>query len=292
MKRSFALPAAVLALLAALSLLAVPALTTAAPAPTLRATVEVHLADQAGGETFLVGGLAALFHQSERTTWLNFAPQQPDEVSLTGPARVQAIDGRVQASGLVSIGLGPGSALLVDLEQLDGEDDNPFEIGTGGGCLVNLTGLLTTPETPAGNLVQMHFHFVTYETATSPTYRVAAEAMLADETVVSGGLDALFHQSEHNLWLNFSSRQPAGVEVIGPAWVQVVHGRVHAKGLVIIDLTATEQLTIDLGQLDGADDNPFEIGTGGGCLVSLIGMRGARERPLLVDVHFHFVRLG
>ncbi|HEU5102308.1 MAG TPA: hypothetical protein VFU22_24970 [Roseiflexaceae bacterium] len=294
MKRSFAHWAAWTALLAALSLLVIPALVAAAPPPTVRATVEVHIADAAGGETFLFGGLDALFHQSEQNVWLNFTQQQPAEVSLTGPGRVQVVDGRVQASGLLSIELGPGSALRIDLEQLDGEDDNPFEIGAGGGCLVNLTGLLSSPDNPAGAPIDMHFHFVTHDSATSPTFRVAAAAMLADETVVFGGLDALFHQSEHNVWLNFSNRQPVGAEVIGPAWVQVVDGRVHAKGLVIIDLTATEQLLIDLGQLDGADANPFEIGPGGGCLMNLTGSVSTAGRPviMLVEMHFHFVALN
>jgi hypothetical protein len=172
MKRAFAPRFIWMTLIAALALYAAPSATASAraqavEAPTVRVAVDVYLEDGVGGEQFVFGGLAALFHQSENNLWLNFAASQPAGVSITEPARVQLVNGTVQASGVVSIDLTPTARLIVDLGQLDGDDDNPFEISpTGGGCLENLTGLLTSAQNPAGTPIGVHFDFLTLSSAT------------------------------------------------------------------------------------------------------------------------------
>jgi hypothetical protein len=172
MKRVFALGMIRVALLAALALCAAPSATVAASTqaaqePTFRVTADVYLEDGVGGEWFVFGGLTALFHQSEDNLWLNFTARQPAGVSVTEPARVQVVDGSVQASGVVSIDLTPTARLIVDLGQLDGEDDNPFEVspGAGGGCLEGITDLLTSAQNPAGTPIAVHFDFFALSSA-------------------------------------------------------------------------------------------------------------------------------
>ncbi|MCL4299105.1 MAG: hypothetical protein KJ077_25440 [Anaerolineae bacterium] len=150
-----------LALLAGLTLLAAPGAWAAPPAlPTYRVAISVHHPDN----SLVTDGLNGLFHTSQNNTWLNFSQDQPDNVSVSGPARVQFVNGTVQAEGVVAIRL-EAATLQIDLGQLDGDDDNPFELPPGGGCLENLTGLLTTPENPEGELIPLHFHFSLPDTA-------------------------------------------------------------------------------------------------------------------------------
>lgn len=121
---------------------------------TLRVVTDVYTNDE-----FVFGGIDALFHRSRNNVWLNFTRRQPSGVSITGTGRIQMINGRVEANGMIVLTLGPQAKLYVDLVQLNGVTTSPFEVGPGGGCLVGLLGVQTSPQAPSGVVVPVYFEF-------------------------------------------------------------------------------------------------------------------------------------
>jgi hypothetical protein len=107
----------------------------------------------------------------------------------------------------------------------------------------------------------------TLSRAAAPTSPVGVWVMLEGTTVAT--LDARYHESDNNEWLNFDTRQPAaGVAVNGSARVQFAAGRTRANGTLTIPVGGGV-LTVDLSQLDGMQQPPFvQIGPGGGCITA------------------------
>jgi hypothetical protein len=107
---------------------------------------------------------------------------------------------------------------------------------------------------------------VAADRAAAPTSRVTVS--VSDDPSVPA-LDAMYHTSNNNEWLQFSPQQSGGgVGVSGPARVQFAGGRTRAEGVLTIPENGGT-LTIDLAQFDGLAQSPFvQDRPGGGCLVA------------------------
>jgi hypothetical protein len=117
--------------------------------------------------------------------------------------------------------------------------------------------------------------------AAQPTSRVQVAVLLGGASVAT--LDARYHESPNNEWLNLEPRQPAGVAVSGPGRVQFAGGRSEAQGVLTVRVGGST-LTVDLSQFAGLAQSPFvEDRPGGGCLVAR-GVLAGQGPPQEVEV--------
>ena len=117
--------------------------------------------------------------------------------------------------------------------------------------------------------------------AASPTSRVQVAVLLGGTSVAT--LDALYHASANNEWLNLQPHQPAGVTLSGPGRVQFAGGRGEAQGVLTVRVDGGT-LSVDLSQFAGLAQSPFvQDRPGGGCLVAHAVLQG-QGPPQAVEV--------